>query len=74
MFQTALKKRGRCERARERQRRQLAMPAAPGWLENMRLPNAVAIISALKNTARVRKPSITRVLKSLKMQLTVLYC
>ena len=30
------------------------MLAVPGWLENHRLPNAVAVVSALKNTARVR--------------------
>jgi hypothetical protein len=26
----------------------------PGWLESQRLPNAVAVVSALKITARVR--------------------
>ena len=26
----------------------------PGWLEKQRLPKAVAVIKALKNTARVR--------------------
>ena len=26
----------------------------PGWLENQRLPKAVAVVIALKNTARVR--------------------
>ena len=32
----------------------LPMLDVPGWLESHRLPNAVAVVSALKNTARVR--------------------
>jgi hypothetical protein len=31
----------------------LPMLEVPGWLENHRLPKAVAVVSALKNTARV---------------------
>src|SRR5437762_14223438 len=34
--------------------RSLPMLEVPGWLENQRLPNAVAVVSALKITARVR--------------------
>src|SRR6266478_3922127 len=34
--------------------RSLPMLDVPGWLENQRLPNAVAVVSALKITARVR--------------------
>jgi hypothetical protein len=29
------------------------MLEVPGWFENHRLPNAVAVVSALKKTARV---------------------
>jgi uncharacterized protein (DUF2147 family) len=32
----------------------LPMLDVPGWLDSHRLPNAVAVVSALKNTARVR--------------------
>ena len=32
----------------------LPMLDMPGWSESQRLPNAVAVVSALKNTARVR--------------------
>src|SRR5882762_6837433 len=32
----------------------LPMLEMPGWSESQRLPNAVAVVSALKNTARVR--------------------
>ena len=31
----------------------LPMLDVPGWAESLRLPNAVAVRSALKNTARV---------------------
>jgi hypothetical protein len=30
------------------------MLEVPGWEENTKLPNAVAVVSALKMTARVR--------------------
>jgi hypothetical protein len=30
------------------------MLAVPGWLDSQRLPNAVAVVIALKNMARVR--------------------
>ena len=30
------------------------MLEVPGWLESQRLPNAVAVVSALQITARVR--------------------
>src|ERR1700733_8344432 len=33
--------------------RSLPMLAVPGWLEKDKLPNAVAVMRALKNTARV---------------------
>ena len=32
----------------------LPMLEVPGWWENHRLPKAVAVVQALKNTARVR--------------------
>jgi len=32
----------------------LPMLEVPGWLESHRLPNAVAVVNALKITARVR--------------------
>ena len=32
----------------------LPMLDVPGWLDSHRLPNAVAVVQALKNTARVR--------------------
>ena len=32
----------------------LPMVEVPGWLESHRLPNAVAVVMALKMTARVR--------------------
>ena len=32
----------------------LPMLEVPGWLESHRLPNAVAVVSALQITARVR--------------------
>jgi hypothetical protein len=34
--------------------RSFPMLDIPGWLESQRLPNAVAVINALKNTARVK--------------------
>ncbi len=39
----------------------LPMLDVPGWLENHRLPNAVAVAVALKNTARVRLDCSRRV-------------
>ena len=32
----------------------LPMLAVPGWLESHKAPNAVAVVSALKRTARIR--------------------
>ena len=34
--------------------RSLPMLAVPGWLESQRAPKPVPVVSALKNTARVR--------------------
>jgi hypothetical protein len=38
----------------ERQRHQLAHARGAGWLDSHKLPNAVAVVSALNITARVR--------------------
>ena len=45
--------RGR-ERRQQRQGHQFAHARRPGWCENHRLPKAVAVVQALKKTARVR--------------------